>query len=112
VSWDSDPALEALWKNALDHWDEDKAHIAFLEHCREHEKLPEAAARYRGMAGDRDRSEQAEKRLKGILVMAMASLETKRTPDAVVQRRAGSLVMIVLFIAATIGLLVYFGTIH
>lgn len=112
MSWDSDSTLEALWKNALDHWDEDKAHTAFLEHCREHGKLAEAAARYRGMAGDRERSEQAEKRLKGILVMAMASLETARTPPEVTQRRAGSLVMIVLFVAATIGLLVYFGTLH
>lgn len=107
-----DSTLEALWKNALNHWDEDKAHIAFLEHCRESGKLAEAAARYRGMSGDREKGPEAEKRLKGILAMALAALETSRTPETVVQRRAGSLVMIVLFVAATIGLLVYFGTVR
>lgn len=105
-------ALEALWKNVLDHWDEDKAHSAFLEHCREHGTLAEAAARYRGMSGDRDRGPEAEKQLKAILVMALAALETSRTPEAVVQRRAGSLVLIVLFVGATVGLLVYFGTVR
>jgi hypothetical protein len=107
-----DPAIEALWKNVLDHWDEDKAHMAFLEHCREQGKLAEAAARYRGMAGDRDRGPEAEKRLKGVLALALAALETSRTPDTVVTRRAGSLVMIVLFVAATIGLLVYLSAVR
>jgi hypothetical protein len=107
-----DTALEALWKNVLDHWEEDKAHIAFLEHCNEQGKLAEAAARYRGMAGDREKGPEAEKRLKGILAMAMLALETNRTPPAEAQRRTGSLVMIVVFVAATIALLVYFGTVR
>jgi len=103
----SDPAIEALWKNALDHWDEDKAHIAFVEACRERGKLAEAAARYRGMSGDRDRGPEAEKRLKSILVIAIASLETARTPEPVVKRRATSLAVLVIMVAATIGLIVY-----
>ena len=36
----TDAAFEALWKNVLDHWDEDKAHGAFLEHCRNAGQLP------------------------------------------------------------------------
>ncbi|MBK7578883.1 MAG: hypothetical protein IPI67_01640 [Myxococcales bacterium] len=102
-----DPAIEALWKNALDHWDEDKSHTAFLEACRERGKLAEAGARYRGMAGDRDRGPEAEKRLKAILAIAIASLEVTRTPEPVVKRRATALVILVVLVAATIGLMVY-----
>jgi hypothetical protein len=103
----SDPAVEALWKNVLDHWDEEKAHLAFLETCRERGKLAEAATRYRGMAADRDRSEEAEKRLKSILAIAMAQLETSRSPEAVVKRRASSFAVLVLLIAGTIALFIY-----
>lgn len=103
----SDPAIEALWKNALDHWDEDKAHVAFLEACRERGKLAEAAARYRGMSADRDRGPEADQRLKSILAIALAQMETSRTPEPVVKRRAGNLALLVMLIAATIGLLAY-----
>lgn len=106
----SDPAIEALWKNTLDHWDEDKAHLAFLDACRERGKLAEAATRYRGMSADRDRGPEAEKRLKSILAIALAQLETSRTPEQVVKRRAGNLVLLVLLVAATIGLLAYLAT--
>lgn len=103
----TDPAIEALWKNALDHWDEEKAHVAFVEACRERGKLAEAAARYRGMAGDRERGPEAEKRLKAILAIAIASLEIARTPEPVVKRRATALAVLVVLVAATIGLMVY-----
>lgn len=103
----SDPALEALWKNVLDHWEDDAPHLAFLEYCREKGSLAEAAVRYRGMTGDRERGPIAEKRLKGVAVLAMAQLESTRTPDTVAKRRAGSLVALLLLIAATLGLLVY-----
>ena len=83
----SDAAFEALWKNVLDHWDEDKAHGAFLEHCRHENQLAEAAARYRGMTGDRERGPSAQKRLQGVLVLAMAALESTRTA-APAKRRA------------------------
>jgi hypothetical protein len=103
----SDPALEALWKNALDHWDEDKAHIAFIDACRDSGKLAEAASRYRGMSGDRDRGPEAERRLKGVLAIAMAQLEVARSPEPVSKRRAGTLTVLVLLVAGTIGLLAY-----
>lgn len=108
----SDPAVEALWKNVLDHWDEDKAHGAFLETCRERGKLAEAAARYRGMAGDRERGPDAERRLKSVLAIAMASLETARTPETTVKRRAGTLAVLVLLVAGTVGLLVYLSMVR
>src|SRR6478736_4731678 len=74
-----DPSLEVLWRHALDHWSEDKAHAAFLQHCDETNQLPEAAARYRGMAADHTRAEVAEKKLRAVAALAMAKLETQRT---------------------------------
>ena len=52
----TDAAFEALWKSILDRWDEERTHGAFLEYCQATDQLAEAAARYRGMKGDRDRS--------------------------------------------------------
>lgn len=103
----SDPGLEVLWKKALDDWDDDAAHVAFIEYCRVHDRLPEAAARYRGMAGDRERGPSAEKRLKALLALAMAQLETMRSPQAEARSRGRALAMIVLFLAGTLGLLAY-----
>ncbi|MBI3201185.1 MAG: hypothetical protein HYZ29_06540 [Myxococcales bacterium] len=108
----TDPAIEALWKNCLDHWDEDKAHVAFVEACRERGKLAEAGARYRGLAGDRDRGPEAEKRLKSILAIALATLEVARTPEPEVKRRATALAILVFLIAGTIGLIVYVSLIR
>ena len=102
-----DPALEALWKNALDHWDDDRAHGVFLEHCQRSGQLAEAAARYRGMTGDRERGESAKKRLNGVAVLAMASLEAARAPERVVTRQPGALIMVLFFAAATLALLAY-----
>jgi hypothetical protein len=103
----SDPALEALWKNALDRWDDDRAHGAFLEHCQRSGQLAEAAARYRGMTGDRDRCESAKKRLQGVAVLAMATLEASRTPERPARRQAGALILVIFFAAATLALLAY-----
>jgi hypothetical protein len=103
----SDAALEALWKNVLDHWDEDRAHGAFLEHCQNSGQLAEAAARYRGMTGDRERAEGARQRLAGVALVAMASLEAARTPEQAVNRQAGALILVVFFLAATLALVAY-----
>jgi hypothetical protein len=73
-----DSALEALWKNVLDHWEEDAPHAVFLQHCQATEQLAEAAVRYAGMRGDRDRSEVAKKRLEAVTVLATSSLIASR----------------------------------
>ena len=75
----TDPAVDALWKHVLDNWDSDAAHHAFLDFCQSHEALAEAAVRYRGMKGDRDRGPGAEKRLTAVLVLAMSKLEVSRS---------------------------------
>jgi hypothetical protein len=102
-----DASLEALWKNALDRWDDDHAHAAFLEHCQRTGQLAEAAARYRGMTGDRSRGPSAEKRLQGVATLALLSLEASRTPPSETRRSAGALVLAVLFLAGTIAITVY-----
>ena len=103
----TDPALEALWKQVLDRWDDDKAHGAFLEHCRTTDQLVEAAVRYRGMAGDRKRGESAQKRLQGVAILAMSELESARTTHPPGRSRLGSLLLMAFFLAASITLLLY-----
>jgi len=101
----SDPIFEALWKKVLDDFDDDAAHVAFIEHCRVTGTLLEAAVRYRGMAGDHARGPQAEKRLGSIAALAVAGLETARTPERHGAALAVRLALIVLFLAGTAALL-------
>jgi hypothetical protein len=101
-----DAAFEALWKNVLDHWDEERAHGAFLELCQGTDQLAEAAARYRGMKGDRARSAVAEKRLAGIAIVALAKLEATRS-RAPTPRRAGGLILAAAFGLASAALVAY-----
>ena len=75
----SDSTLEALWKNVVDHWENDAAHATFLQHCQSTEQLAEAAARYAGMRGDRDRGTVAQKRLEAVTVLATSSMIAMRT---------------------------------
>ena len=105
----ADSTLETLWKHALDHWDNDAAHRAFLEHCQKSGQLVEAAVRYRGMKGDHARGALAEKKLTAITALALARLELSRTPDRKKQGRLLSIVLIALFVIGTVGLLAYLG---
>lgn len=73
-----DPGIEALWARVLDAWEDEKVHAAFLQHCDQVNRLPEAATRYRGMTGDHTRAAIAEKKLKAVAVLAMAKLEAQR----------------------------------
>ena len=102
-----DAALEALWKQVVDNWDDDKPHGAFLEHCRQTNQLAEAAARYRGMTGDRVRGAAAQKRLDGVAVLAMAALESTRTAELSRRGSGSSLVVLLVFAALTLGLVGY-----
>ena len=106
----SDAALEALWKNVVDRWDDEHTHGAFLEHCQNTDQLVEAAVRYRGMAGDRERGDAAQKRLQGVAILAMAKLESSRTPRTGRQSRALSLMLVLFFVAASAALLVHLAT--
>jgi len=106
----AEAAFEALWKSVLDRWEDERTHGAFLEYCQTTDQLAEAAARYRGMKGDRDRSAIAEKRLAGIAIVALAKLHATRTPVARPGRRLGSLLLAACFGLAAAGLLAYLLT--
>ncbi len=102
-----DPALEALWKNALDNWDNDAAHHAFLDFCQCHEALDEAAVRYRGMKGDRDRGPGADRRLTAVLMLAMSKLEVSRSEPKAASSALIKLVLIVFFLLGSVVVLTY-----
>jgi hypothetical protein len=73
-------ALDVLWKNVLERWEDDAVHQAFLQHCRNGECLGEAAARYAGMETDADKGPAARKRLEAVAALAAASLQASREP--------------------------------
>ena len=101
----SEPVVEALWKNVVDDWDNDAAHVAFLEHCRVSDQLLEAAVRYRGMTGDRARAPSAEKRLEGVALMALSQLEATRTTPRQARRQTAKLMLIFIFLSASLAML-------
>jgi len=102
-----DAAFEALWKSVLDRWEDERTHGAFLEYCQATDQLAEAAARYRGMKGDRERSAVAEKRLSGIAIVALAKLHATRSSPAHSGRSAFALILAAAFGLAAFGLLAY-----
>jgi hypothetical protein len=99
-----DPVLEALWKNVLERWENDAAHHAFLDHCQRHDALDDAATRYRGMKGDRERGPIAEKRLKAVLMLAMSKLEATRS-DRAASSPFSKLLLIFFFLSGSLALL-------
>jgi len=101
----TDPVLEVLWKRVLDHFDDESAHAAFIDHCQATRQLLEAAVRYRGMAGDHARGKIAERRLAAISALALADLETARTPERRGLALVIRLVLIVLFLGGSVALL-------
>jgi hypothetical protein len=103
----TDAAFQALWKNVLDNWHDERAHSAFLEHCRTSDRLAEAAARYRGMKGDRERGPSAEKRLAGVATIAFAKLESARSQPPPTRPHLIGLLLATVFTLAAIGLLAY-----
>lgn len=100
----SDPAVEALWRNVVERWEEDAAHHAFLQICRERGRLADAATRYRGMAGDPVRRELAQKRLTAITLLAFAELEASRSPH---ERPRILNVLVALLLLTFVGLLAF-----
>jgi hypothetical protein len=103
----TDTTLEALWKNVLDRWENDAAHHAFLDHCQASGALDEAAVRYRGMKGDRERGPIAEKRLTAVLMLAMSKLEVTRSRPETSSSALGKWLLISFFVAGSLLVLWY-----
>jgi hypothetical protein len=77
---EADAVLEALWRRALEAWDDEKVHVALLEHALRSQALPEIAGRYRALLGDAARANVAQKRLDAIVVAATQMLMATKTP--------------------------------
>ncbi len=65
-----DALFEALWRRVDEAWDDDKPHVAILEHAIRSELLPELAGRYRAQKEVAGREERAKKKLDGIVIAA------------------------------------------
>lgn len=76
-----DALFEALWRRVDEAWDDDKPHVAILEHAIRSELLPELAGRYRSQKEVAGREERAKKKLDGIVIAATHMLmATKSEP--------------------------------
>ncbi len=78
----STDALDALWGAIRSAWSEEKRHQAFLAYCQEHDRLAEAALRYRSVGTDPGATDEerrlAEQKLKSITVLALAKLSSEK----------------------------------
>lgn len=70
-----EPSFEPAWREVLDHWEDDAAHRAFLDHCLATDRLAAAAASYRGLLDAPERREQAARAGRRALA-ASAALRT------------------------------------
>jgi len=103
------PAFAALWAHVLEHWEDDKAHLAFLEHCQAHDQLPPAAKRYRELAQSAAHQTQATRQLTAITLLALARMERTRSGPIVAKRQAGRLVALIFLVAMATSLLIFYG---
>jgi len=77
-----DVIFETLWGRVLEAWDDDKPHAALLEYALKHERLPDAAGRYRALKDDPAKGERAKKKLDGIVVAATQMMLAMKSPPA------------------------------
>ncbi len=94
---------DALWDNVLADFEADKAHQAFLTHCRDAGVLPEAARRYREHKNTLNENQEAERenvdnRLSAVALLAMSQLDAQRSEPS----KRGKLVLTV--VAAVLAL--------
>lgn len=102
---------DALWKRVCADFESDKAHQAFLNHCREADALAEAARLYRDhkhtlnedQVGER---EAVDKRLAAIAILAMSQLDERRSQprDTTRGKKILTVVAAVLAVASVIAL--------
>lgn len=75
-----DALFRALWKRALEAWDEDGPHRALLEHALKAELLPELAGRYRALKNDPEKGPRAQKQIDRIVAAATQLMFATKTP--------------------------------
>lgn len=103
-----DALFEALWKRVLESWDEDKPHVAILEHAMRSEMLPELAGRYRAEKDVPGHEERAKKKLDGIVIaathmlMATKTEKPQKTPWQLTVSVAIVCVVVLVYVAAKV----------
>ena len=75
-----DLAFEALWKRAVDAWDDDKVHSALLEYALRAQRLPDTAGRYRALREDPVKGPRAKKQLDAIVLAATQMMLAMKSP--------------------------------
>jgi hypothetical protein len=75
-----DALFEALWARALEAWDDEKVHVALLEHALRLEMLPILAGRYRALLNDDAKGAMAKKRIDALVSAATQMLFAVKTP--------------------------------
>ncbi len=103
----TDPDLQRAWQAVLDRWEEEPAHQAFLDYCVATNRLAAAAACYRGLLAAEERRERAARRLEAVALLAIARLESSRTPAPRLRLQGAALALVVLLLAAALALLSY-----
>ncbi len=71
---DSDAGLDAIWAEVCERWDEQDVHDMFLGYCSQVDRLPRAAAYYRSVRDEPERTERADSQLKKIGALAIAQV--------------------------------------
>lgn len=100
---------DGAWKRVLDAWDVDAAHDAYVTAALGAGRLGDAAARYRGLVGDRERGEAAQKRLAKVALLAEHALTATLHDGPDPQRlRRGLLLAAALICVVLLGL-VFWG---
>ncbi len=97
-----DPALEALWKNVLDHWTTTQLTTHSWITARATRRSTKLPCANRGMKGDRERGAGAEKRLTAVLMLAMSKLEVSRAEPKAASSAATKLVLILFFLLGSL----------
>ena len=82
----ADTTLVALWKNNLDHWEEDSAHQGFLDAASLAGDLAFAARMYRSVASTDQHAAKAEDQLKKITALAFAQIDATHSPPPQTKR--------------------------
>jgi hypothetical protein len=77
-----DVIFETLWSRVVASWDDDKPHAALLDYALRHERLPDAAGRYRALKDDPEKAARAQKKLDGIVVAATQMMLAMKSPPA------------------------------
>ena len=100
-------AIDAAWRRVEDTWDDDQAHRVFVATCLRHNQLPEAGRRYKAVRdGGPSRRAEAERRIEGLIALALSTMRDQRTEPSRSPHRA-LLITTIALCAVLLGILVW-----